>query len=81
VIEDQPTMLWLLERDGRELACCVTLVPYGIEVHLTSDGETVITRVFETGDEALAWAERKRGDREAAGWKKPAGEDAGRPGG
>jgi len=36
--------------------------------------------VFETGDEALAWAEKKRGDREAAGWKKPAGEDSGRPG-
>jgi len=25
--------------------------------------------VFETGDEALAWAGKKRGDREAAGWK------------
>jgi hypothetical protein len=81
VIEDQPTILWSLERDGREVACRVKLVPYGIEVHLTSNGETVITRVFETGDEALAWAEKKRGDREAAGWKKPAGEGSGRPGG
>ena len=79
-MEDQPTTLWSLERDGRAAACQVKLVPYGIEVHLTSDGETVVTRVFETGDEALAWAERKRGDREAAGWKKPAGEDSGRLG-
>ena len=81
MIEDQPTTLWSLERDGHEAACRVKLVPYGIEVHLTSNGETVITRVFETGDEALAWAEKKRSDREAAGWRKPAGEDAGRPGG
>jgi hypothetical protein len=81
VIEDQPTTLWSLERDGRELACRVKLVPYGIEVHLTSDGETVITRVFETGDEALGWAEKKRRDREAAGWKTPAGDATGRPGG
>jgi hypothetical protein len=28
-----------------------------------------VTRVFETGEEALAWAEKKRGDREAAGWR------------
>lgn len=74
-MEDQPTTLWSLQRDGRELACQVKLVPYGIEINLTSDGETVVTRVFETGDEALAWAEKKRGDREATGWKKAAGED------
>ena len=79
-MEDQPTPLWSLEREGRELACYVKLVPYGIEIHLESDGETVVTRVFETGDEALAWAEKKRGDREAAGWRKPAAEDTGRPG-
>ncbi len=78
-MEDQPTTLWSLERDGREAACQVKLVPYGIEVNLMSDGETVVTRVFETGDEALAWANKKRGDREAAGWKEAAGEDTGPP--
>ena len=36
---------------------------------MTSDGEPVVTRVFETGDEAMAWAEKKRSDREAAGWR------------
>jgi len=80
-MEDSPTTLWALERDGREVSCRVKLVAYGIEVHLASDGETVVTRVFETGDEALAWADKKRSDREAAGWRKPAGEDTGRPGG
>ena len=69
-MEDQPTTLWSLERDGHALECAVKLVPYGIEISLAQDGEAVVTRVFETGDEALAWAEKKRGDREAAGWKR-----------
>jgi len=68
-MEDQPTTLWSLEREGRALSCAVKLVPYGIEISLAQDGEAVVTRVFETGEEALAWADRKRGDREAAGWK------------
>ena len=74
-MDDQPTTLWTLERDDRALACTATLVPYGIEINLIVDGAAVVTRVFETGDEALAWAAKKRGDREAAGWKeKTAGE-------
>ncbi len=77
-MQDQPTRLWILERDGHEMRCDVTLVPYGIEMTLSHDGSAVVTRVFETGEEALAWAEKKRGDREAAGWKAAAGEDAGR---
>jgi hypothetical protein len=72
VIEDQPTVLWSLERDGRTVSCRAKLVPYGIEIDLTSDGEAVVTRVFETGEEALAWADKKRSDREAAGWKRAA---------
>jgi hypothetical protein len=70
-VEDQPTTLWSLERDGHALSCAVRLVPYGIEISLAEDGEAVVTRVFETGEEALAWADKKRGAREAAGWKTP----------
>jgi hypothetical protein len=68
-MEDQPTVLWSLERDGHRTSCRVKLLPYGIEIDLTSDGEAVVTRVFETGEEAMAWANKKRGDREAAGWR------------
>jgi hypothetical protein len=68
-MEDQPTVLWSLERDGRTVSCRAKLAPYGIEIDLTSNGESVVTRVFETGEEAMAWAEKKRGDREAAGWR------------
>ncbi len=69
-MDDEPTTLWSLELDGRELSCRAKLAPYGIEIHLAYDGETTVMRVFETGEEALAWAEKKRSDREAAGWKK-----------
>ena len=69
-MEDQPTRLWSLQREGREMSCGVKLVPYGIEIIIARDGEPFVTRVFETGEEALAWAENKRGDRETAGWKK-----------
>jgi hypothetical protein len=68
-MEDQPTVLWSLERDGRTVSCRAKLVPYGIEIDLTSDGQSVVTRVFETGEEAMAWAGKKRSDREAAGWR------------
>jgi hypothetical protein len=71
-MEDQPTRLWALEREGREMSCDAKLLPYGIEITIAHDGEAVVTRVFETGEEALGWADKKRGSREAAGWKKPA---------
>ena len=68
-MEDAPTILWTLHRDGREAACRARLAPYGIEIDLTSDGEAVVTRVFETGEEAPAVADKKRADREMQGWR------------
>ena len=35
---------------------------------LVRDGDLLITRTFESGDEALAWAEEKRATRAADGW-------------
>jgi hypothetical protein len=67
-VDNQPTCLWTLHRDGRKVACLVRLAPYGIEIDISYDDTPVITRVFETGDEALAWADKKRADRQASGW-------------
>jgi hypothetical protein len=61
--------LWTLCRDGHEVSCLARLVPYGIEIDIAHDGSAVVTRVFETGEEALAWADRKRANRVAQGWK------------
>ena len=69
-MDDQPTTLWSLRREGRQVACLARLVAYGIEIDIAYDGEPVVTRTFETGDEALAWAERKRIEREAKGWSR-----------
>lgn len=65
---DQPTQLWKLRRNGDEVACQARLVPYGIEVDIVSNGSVVLTRVFATDDEALAWAREKRTARESQGW-------------
>ena len=70
-MDDQPTTLWALRREGRQVACLARLVSYGIEIDIAYDGEAVVTRTFETGDEALAWADRKRAEREAQGWSRP----------
>lgn len=71
-VKDQGTPLWTLRRDGREAACIVRLAPYGIEVDIVYDGAPVVTRVFETGEEALAWADKTRADRRSRGWQDAA---------
>jgi hypothetical protein len=67
-VDDQPTCLWTLHREGRKVACLARLVPYGIEIDIAYDDTPIVTRVFETGEEALAWANKTRADRQARGW-------------
>jgi len=67
-MDDQGTCLWTLRREGREVACLVRLVPMGIEVDIAYDGEPIVTHAFETGEEALDWAEKTKSDRRARGW-------------
>ena len=72
-MNDEPTTLWTLARGEHSLTCAVTLQVYGIEVSISQDGRMTVTRVFETGDEALEWAGRKRERRTADGWSPPRG--------
>lgn len=67
-MQDQPTILWKLQREREEVSCQVRLAPYGIEVDVARGGTVVLTRVFATDDEALAWANIKRAAREGHGW-------------
>lgn len=67
-MDDQPTILWTLSKADRHVSCRVRLAPYGIEIDIVSDGTPVVTRVFDNGDEALAWADAKRASRTARGW-------------
>ena len=66
--DDAPSRLWTLRRENEEILCQVRLEAYGIEVDLVRAGKIVLTRVFETDAEALAWADAKRATREADGW-------------
>lgn len=67
-VQDEPTTLWRLRRDHAEVECRARLMPYGIEVDMSRDGKIVLTRTFETDNEALAWAAGKRAARESEGW-------------
>jgi hypothetical protein len=68
-VQDQPSTLWKLRRDDAEVECRARLMPYGIEVDIVRAGAVVLTRTFETDDEALAWAGGKRAARESEGWR------------
>jgi hypothetical protein len=68
-VDDQPTILWKLGRNDELVWCQVRLVTYGIEVDLVHGGAVILTRAFETGDEAQAWAEKKRSTRVSQGWE------------
>ena len=68
-MNDPGSCLWTLRREDREVSCVVRLMPYGIEVDIAYDGSPVVTRTFETGEEALAWAEKTRNDRRRRGWQ------------
>jgi hypothetical protein len=70
--DDSASRLWTLAKDGRTLAGQVRLVPYGIEIDILRDGSVLVTRTFESGDEALAWAEEKRAARAKEGWTESA---------
>ena len=50
-MEDQPTTLWSLERDGHTAACQVKLVTYGIEIILAQDGEYLDQALWTMLDE------------------------------
>ena len=67
-MQDEPTTLWKVRREGVEVECRARLMPYGIEIDIVRGGAAVLTRTFATDDEALAWAEGKRAAREAEGW-------------
>jgi hypothetical protein len=78
-MNDEPTTLWTLQRDGKQVACLVRLVPYGIEVDITHDGSVILTRAFETDREALEWADKKRAARESEGWQLSTNEERVKP--
>ncbi len=66
---DTPTVLWTLRNGHRRLACSVQLLPHGLQLHLALNSDTpYCSRIFQTQDELLAWAEDQRVWNLAGGW-------------
>ena len=53
-------MLCTLHLDGKVASCDVRFVPLGTEVQMLRNGALLMSRIFESGEEALAWAEEER---------------------
>jgi hypothetical protein len=75
-VKDPGTTLWSLAKDGGEVRCRVRLVPFGIEIDILRNGTVSVTRAFDSEKDALDWADRKRSEREAHGWKSTTTSDS-----
>lgn len=53
-------MLWVARHEGRWYECVVRFVPNGVEVGILRDALPMMSRVFTTGVDALAWADEER---------------------
>lgn len=58
--DQSPSVLWTLQAAGKIASCEVRFVPNGYEVGMLRNGALVMSRIFASGEEALAWAEEER---------------------
>ncbi len=66
---DTPTVLWTLRNGHRRRECSVQLLRHSLELYLALNGkEPYFSRLFQTQDELLAWAEEERVQTLAEGW-------------
>lgn len=70
-LDSSPSLLWALRRDGKVASCEVHFVPTGSEVRMLRNGSLLMSRIFPTGEAALAWAEEERTRLMESGWTRP----------
>jgi hypothetical protein len=70
--DPSPSTLWTLHRDGKIASCDVRFVPIGSEVRMFRNESLLMSRIFRSGDEALAWAEEEQARLFNNGWTAPA---------
>lgn len=58
--DPSPSTLWTSLVDGTVACCDVRFVPIGVEVRMLRNGNLLMSRIFVSGEEALAWAEEER---------------------
>ena len=66
--DPSPTILWTLTDDEKLASCEVAFVPIGVQARVLRNGELLYSRIFTSGDEAVAWAEEERKGHVAKGW-------------
>ncbi len=66
--DPQPSTLWSLIREDRVAACEVRFVPNGVEVRVLRNGTLLLSQVFPSGDDALAFADAEKERMLASGW-------------
>jgi len=54
------TTLWIVRTHRHQVACVSRLLRHGVQIEILFNGSLLMSRVFDTGDEALDWAEEKR---------------------
>jgi hypothetical protein len=60
-VTDPGNVLWTLrDSEGHLIECIVRFAMGGVQVEIISNGSPLISRVFPSGDEAMAWAEEER---------------------
>jgi len=59
-LDPSPARLWTLHFDAKVASCDVRFVLIGSEVSMLRNGSLLMSRIFESGEEALAWAEQER---------------------
>lgn len=55
-----PTRLWSIPVDGKLAWCYLRFVPIGIEIRIFRNESLLMSRIFSSAQEALAWAEEER---------------------
>jgi hypothetical protein len=69
--DPSPSTLWTLHRDGKVASCELQFVPNGNEVRMLRNGSLLMSQIFSSGSEALAWAKEERERMLAEGWLVP----------
>lgn len=55
-----PSTLWTVQLNGKLASCEVRFVPNRTDVRILRNGSLLMSRIFASGEEALAWAEEER---------------------
>jgi uracil DNA glycosylase superfamily protein len=66
--DPSPTTLWTLTNCEKLATCEVAFVPIGVQARVLRNGELLYSRIFTSGDEAVAWVEEERQGHLAKGW-------------